>query len=280
MPLTRQVSVGTLLIFMALLSVILAINVHTPDTQKAFKRYTWFECGLLYKYTIQDFMNVLEQFSFDGVFIQPFILDENREQKQVVSDLIDLCTNVDAYAETHADFQKFLFVGAHSYISKDLTALFSTRNYVLCIDDGLRDYTVLHDHLAYIKSFGAETCLVHFEDILYKNLIDDGLVDYSMPCFYPSNPWANYSKLVEHFKTMREWCVGKAKFVPAVQIFGTTNGDWIFPNKTLVEQGISFLKTLNPYAIKYFEPWSGLSLRGENFEGFIEHPEMWDLIRQ
>jgi len=110
---------------------------------------TWFECGLLYKYSIDNFIDVLDQFNFNGVMIQPFMLEANSTtvdstaQTRICEGFHSLCNRVDAYAEANEGFRKFLFVSGKSHLDKMLAESFVNRSYVMCIDDGSINLTVL-----------------------------------------------------------------------------------------------------------------------------------------
>lgn len=244
-------------------------------------KYTWFECGLLYEYGIDKFMSILDQFRFDGVLVQPFMLDAGGEQTLICDDFATLCDSLDAYEESHRGFQKFLFVGSHGHLDKTLVALYARRGYVMCIDDGVTNFTLLWNHLMFIKSYGVETGLVHWQmSDVYRTLFqEEGLVDYSLTCFYPHHPNGDYDQCIADFREMRRWCGDAVKFVPAIQVFGGTPVRWRFPNPNQIEEMKVFLGDLNPAAVVWFQPWSGESLRGETFEGFLDHPEIWDFIR-
>lgn len=99
-----------------------------------------------------------------------------------------------------------------------------------------------------------------------------------MPCFYPIKEGRNYTRHVNDVMLIHGWCQGNCHFVPAIQGFGRAAMNWTFPSAEQVGEMYDFLWGLEPYAIKWFLPWSGRSLRGEFFEGFLEHPEVWKLI--
>jgi len=235
---------------------------------------TWFECGLLYKYGIDNFIAVLEQFHFNGVMIQPFMLDAEGQQTVIYENLSVLCNQVDLYADNHFGFKKFLFVGGCSYIDKTLVNAFADRDYVLCVDDGTTDLNTLRTVLQYLKNQNVETLLVHGFHPSYKTVIEEGLVDYSSPCFYPSWPNGDWIQYTFEFTYMRSWSKGKCKFVPGIQVFGGTPVRWLFPNSTQVDEMAEFLQELDSDGVMWFLPHSGESLRGEWFEGFLEHPEI------
>ena len=253
---------------------------HCSQQATATSNLTWFECGLLYKYGIDNFIAVLEQFHFNGVMIQPFMLDAEGQQTVICENLSALCNQVDLYADNHSGFKKFLFVGGCSYIDKTLVNAFADRDYVLGVDDGTTDLNTLRTVLQYLKDENVETLLVHGCHPSYKTVIEEGLVDYSSPCFYPfwlNGDWTQYTF---EFTYMRSWCKDKCKFVPGIQVFGGTPVRWIFPNNTQVGEMTEFLQELNSDGVMWFLPHSGESLRGELFEGFLEHPEIHVYMHQ
>lgn len=245
---------------------------------------TWFECGLLYKYGIDNFMGVLDDFNFEGVVIQPFMLQANSTtlnataQTGICEGFHSLCNRVDAYAEKRKDFVKFLFIGGSSYFDQTLVEQYVSRGYVMCIDDGTTNLRTLRGVLTYLRNQGAETLLVHGSHQSYRTVIEEGLVDYSSPCFYPFQPNCNWTRYVNEFELMCSWRGDKCKFLPGIQVFGGTPVQWVFPNVTQLEEMTDFLYNLNPFGLVWFLPHSGQSMRGELFDGFLDHPEVWDYI--
>jgi hypothetical protein len=130
-----------------------------------------------------------------------------------------------------------------------------------------------------LKNQSVDTLLVHGFHPSYKTVIEEGLVDYSTPCFYPFRPNGDWIQYTFEFTYMRSWCRDKCKFVPAIQVFGGTPVRWLFPNSTQVGEMAEFLQELNSDGVMWFLPHSGESLRGEWFEGFLEHPEIHEHIQ-
>lgn len=269
------------------LAIALSAAHHLQGNPEVFN-FVWLECGLLHKYSITAFAAVVEWFNFDGVYIQPFLLNETGLQKlasgepfywqvyatEVYEDIDVLCGEMDELG-----IQVFLFVGAHNHMNSRLIELGVQHGYVLLIDDGIANEEELRNQLSYLKQLDVETGLVHWHDTVYKTLIQEGLVDYSTPCFYPYWQRGNLTRLKQQFTEMSAWTQGYCRFLPAIQVFGGGVAEWDFPTLTQIEEMKAFLYGLDPYGVKWFEPWTGQSLRGECFEGFLDHPEVWYLIK-
>lgn len=248
-------------------------------------KQAWFECGLLHNYSIQQYVQVLSNFNFDSVLIDPLKLDAYGVQRDICDGAYELCDAVDLYAEEHSNFTKFLIVGGGStYLNYTLVEHFKDSGYVMVMDDSGENLTSAREIFQYLKSLGVETGLVHPYWDGAKQLINEDLIDYSMPCFYPFFINVNnFSKLVGEFNVMRIWCNGKCKFLPAIQVFA--GGDpvrrvlWRFPSSAEVQTILNYLIDLNPHGIMWFLPHSGVSERGETFEGFLDHAEVWDIIK-
>jgi hypothetical protein len=264
-------------------------NLFIPSTVSSGRstmiKIAWFEAGLLNRYSIDQFIQVLKDFNFDAVHINPFKLDANGLQTEIVDGAYQLCDAVDLYAEQHPGFLKFLVVGGgETYLNYGLVEDFKARNYVMTVSDSGQNYQATKQLLQYLKNLGVQTCLSHGYWEGAKQLIADGLVDYSMSWFYPyfSNT-DNFDTLAYQFSVMKGWSEGKAKFLPSMQVFGlynpVTNVTWRFPTTDEVQRELNFLIDLNPYGIEWFEPFSGQSQRGETFDGFLAHPDVWDIVK-
>jgi hypothetical protein len=255
----------------------------TSEKGEGELKQAWFECGLLYKYSPSQFIDVLNNFRFDSVLICPF-QNTPYEDVKIGPEVYDLCNAVDSYAQTHPGFSKFLVVGgASTWLYNPLIQLFKNRNYVMVMDDSGRDFAGTKRSLQYLRSFNVSTGLVVYPEyqqfLPVKDLISECFVDYLMPCFYPFFRDANrFDMFKEHLATFKSWCVGKCKFLPVMQVFG--GGIWSFPTLNEVQASVNFLADLNPYGITFFLPHSGQSQRGETFEGFLDHPEIWDIIQK
>jgi len=263
----------------------LFIPSHVSSGRSTMIKMAWFEAGLLNRYSVEQFMQVLKDFNFDAVHINPFKLDANGFQTEIVDGAYQLCDAVDLYAEQHPNFLKFLVVGGgETYLNYSLVADFEDRDYIMTISDSGQNYQATKQLLQYLKNLNIQTCLSHGLWEGAKQLIADGLVDYSMSWFYPYFSNVDDSqKLQNNFTIMKGWCEGKAQFLPSMQVFGLynplTNITWRFPSSDDLQRELNFLIDLNPYGIEWFAPHSGVSQRGETFDGFLAHPDVWEIIK-
>jgi len=261
-------------------------NVSSSDVP--IIKQVWFEAGLLYRYSITQFIQVLKDFNFHSVLINPF-QNTPYETPKIGDEVYALCDAVDSYAEEHANFSKFIIVGgASTWLHYPIIQYFKDSEYVMVMDDSGRDFEGTKNSLQYLKSQGVLTGLVvyppHQDFMPVKNIINQGLLDYLMPCFYPyfinTNNFIIYINDMQAFKS---WCTNNTKFLPAIQVFaggsGVTNVYWRFPSRDEMQVLLNVLIDLNSWGITWFLPHSGESKRGETVEGFLDHQEVWDIIQ-
>jgi hypothetical protein len=230
-------------------------------------RIMWLESGLVYKYSIQQYLNCLTQFSPNGVGIEPFPISQ---------DAMDLLDAVDKYCEQH-NIAKFLIVGAGPFVDWSFVDRMKDRNYVMCIDDSNVESM---NNLQQLKNMGLKTLLVHWDDPGVISMLENGLVDYSCICYYPYYPGKSlYDQLKQMLITVSGWCKQyNVKFVPAVQCFGKAAQNWRFPTRMELRRLISDTLDVQAYGAIFFTPFTGTSRRGETFDGFRDHPTSWDLL--
>ncbi len=259
------------------------LSVHANEPKML--KQAWFEAGLLYRYSIDQFIQVLRDFSFDSVLVQP-LQNTPYENVTIGDEVYHLCDAIDSYADSHADFSKFLIVGWASDHYAPLVEKFRNRGYVYVLDDGGTDFEKTKTTLQVLKTYDVETGLVVYPPSssfsAVKDLIEEDFVDYLMPCFYPFfknvDLFNFYSGDIRIFKS---WTEGKSRFLPAIQVFsgGTENVSWRFPSCNEVQACYNVVWDLDSFGVTWFLPFTGQSERGESFEGFLDHSEVWEIIR-
>jgi hypothetical protein len=243
----------------------------------------WLESGLLPLYSVAQFVQVLDHFKMNGVLVTPFAW------KAVATGAFDLLDAVDNYANGLATpFVKMVVVGgAPSGMpdSVDQTVIdhVTGKNWILCIDDGTVTFASI---LAGLKSKGYSTGSVCFVDINFKQqIIDKGYVDYVFTSDYPYYPDPTATKNAitldrQDMFTIAGWCKeDNVKFMPAPQFFGKASQTWRFPTTDELQNSIDDIFACGAYGTVIFEPFSGQSSRGETFEGFLDHPEVYPLVQ-
>lgn len=228
----------------------------------------WIECGLLHTtptYTASYCMAVLDHFpSFDSVIVDPFPLD-NR--------VYEVASALDNY--TSRTISKFLVVGVGGSVNFTLVDEFKSRGYIMLIDDS---GTEARANLETLKSKGCKTALVVF-DTSVSSLFVSGLVDYACFAFYPYfETSTNYDSQKQVMDNIAQLCRQYyVSFIVAAQFFGKAANNWRFPSLSELQQLLTDAKSV-ANGICFFEPLSGQSDRGEYFDGFLHHMEVWSLI--
>lgn len=228
-------------------------------------KIVWFESGLLYKYSVQDYIDVLDDLKFDAVGIMPFPIDNQSYQ---------LIEAVNSYCQSK-NMVKFLLVGGaptggSGGVDWDLVNKYKNQGWVMGIDDsGIES----KDNLQRLKDLGVKTMLVHGADPSIKTLYRDKLVDYSCYCFYPFYPNKTpYDSYKRDLNNLARWSKEyNVSFIPALQFFGKAVGDWRFPTLPEIKRMVNDTLKAEADGIIFFTPFSGQSHRGELFEGFLDH---------
>lgn len=231
-------------------------------------KLVWFEGGLLHLHSPEEYLQVIDDFKFDGVMINPFGL---------VPESIELAKTIDGiyYGPT---FLKVMTAGSADWIDFSVVDQVKDAGWVIAVDDGS---PAIEPGLMHLKDMGLRTMLVHGWNDYVKDLFSKGLVDYSMTCFYPyyvseSQYETQKSRVI---KDVSAWCKQYGvKFVPSIQAFGKAVADWRFPSYDELKILVADVLSVKADGFMFFEPFSGQSMRGELFEGFLSHPEVWSII--
>lgn len=229
----------------------------------------WFEVGLLKNYSIGQFMAVLNQFNFSAVMVMPW------PWGQPSVDLIQACLD-------RENLTTFLIVGHVDFLDQSLVDRYKDEDIIFTIDDGT---TSSQTNLQSLKDQGLKTALNHGHIPELKDIFDLGLVDYSLFTCYPvlkeaadAANWSNMQKHRNWTKEMKSYCTEEMKYVPWLQCYGLGAAICRFPTAAELRYMIQSVTEAKADGVAFFEPFTGESDRGETFDGFLDHPEVWENI--
>lgn len=262
------------MIILVLMSLSLLPMVEPVSIKIHYHKGVWIESGLLYKYSMTDIKNMIRYFCFDSVVIMPF--PYSGEVDTLIKELLKYRVS------PSAKLTVFLVVGSLDYVDWSLVDRYKDYNIVMTIDDAVPSSL---DNVKKLKSMGLKVAIVHGYNEEIKDVLK--VADYSMVCIYPLYDDIAVTKddpvkLEEYRKKiaiMKTWVPEDKYYLVWIQAFGRGANNWRFPTRHELEY---MLHSVAPMCdgVLFFEPFTGLSERGEYFDGFLTHPEVYDLIRR
>jgi len=267
---TKTITLVAVLISSSLLMYLAvgASSQYGHGRRNDFLKVVWFETGLLHSYSVQSYLSVITQFNFNAVGVEPF---------PITPESLAFCDVISAYASSNG-LTKFLIVGTSLGVDWDLVAKYKNTDYIMSIDDSGVASTA---NLEKLKALGCQTMLVCWYDEALRPMFARGLVNYACFCYYPYYPSRTDTEQFDNMVRLGKLCIEtNVNYLPAIQCFGMAGQTWRFP--TPGEIGV-LCENSSIYGhatgLIYFTPFTGQSTRGEYFEGWMDHYDVWNGIK-